>query len=299
MKFKARVKEIILDKYLLEIINTKEEIEASIRGNAKKNNNILVGDIVEVDFSYDRYMIENILERKNSLIRPPVANIDNLLIVISIANPNPDFYLLDKQLILCFFKNITPIIVINKIDLDLTNKTKEYISYINRVYKNLGIRVIEVSSKENIGIDKLKASLKSGISAFSGNSGVGKSSIINCIFKDEIKEADTSEVAKKTNRGRHTTKYVKIYEKDGMYILDTPGFSSFEIYDIEYKQLKELYPEFKKLKCDYSDCNHVNEKEDVCSVKKAVKSGGVDIQRYERYVETFNKLKELDEKKYK
>ena len=153
--------------------------------------------------------------------------------------------------------------------------------------------------QKNIGIEVLTKELKNKISAFSGNSGVGKSSIINNIFKDEYKTASTSETSKKTNKGRHTTKYVKIYEKDNMYILDTPGFSSFELYDIEYKSLKELYPEFKEYDCDYLDCNHVNEDISVCSIKKAVENKKIDKSRYNRYVELFKKLKEIDDKKYK
>ena len=296
---KARIKEIVLDKYILEIIDTQEEITASIRGITKKKNSILVGDLVEVEKSYDRYMIEKVLDRKNSLIRPPVANIDNLVIVVSLANPKPDFFLLDKQIVLCVSKKINPIIVINKVDLNLTEKTKSDISYIRDVYIKLGIKVIEVSSKEGIGIDILKKSLKNKISAFSGNSGVGKSSIINSIFNNKINQAIVSDVARKTNRGKHTTKHVRIYKDEGMYILDTPGFSSYELYDVEYKQLKEFYPDFQELKCEYLDCNHVNESFDVCKVKQAVDKNLIDKDRYNRYIELFSKLKEKDDKKYK
>ena len=296
---KAKIKEIVLDKYILELIDTQEEINASIRGITKKKNNILVGDLVEVKKSYERYMIENVLERKNSLIRPPVANIDNLVIIVSLANPRPDFFLLDKQIVLCMSKNINPIIVINKVDLNLTDKTNSDISYIREVYMKLGIKVIEVSSKESIGINKLKEALKNKTSAFSGNSGVGKSSIINSIFNNKINKAIVSDVARKTNRGKHTTKHVRIYKDECMYILDTPGFSSYELYDIDYKKLKEFYPEFEKYKCEYLDCNHVNESIDVCKVKGAVNKNLIDKDRYNRYIELFSKLKEQDDKKYK
>lgn len=296
---KARVKEIVLDKYVLEIIENKKEITASIKGNTKRKNSIIVGDVVEVNEFYDRYMIEKLYDRKNVLIRPPVANIDCLIIVISIDTPKPDFLLLDKELALCFNKNILPIIAVNKVDLNVTEDTKRDLKYIKKVYGNLGVEIIEVSAKENTGIDKLTKELKNKTSAFSGNSGVGKSSIINSIFKDKYKVASTSETSKKTKKGRHTTKYVKIYEKDDMYILDTPGFSSFELYDIEYKNLKNLYPDFKEYDCDYLDCNHVNEDISVCSIKKAVENGKIDKGRYNRYVELFKKLKEIDDKKYK
>ena len=299
MVLNARVNEILLDKYILEIDKTGEIIQASIRGNTKKKNNILVGDQVEVEFFYDRYMITKIYTRKNSLIRPPVANIDNLVIVISLSNPIPDYFLLDKQLVLCQSKNISPIIVVNKIDLNLTESTKKDMEYIQKVYQNLGIDVFYVSSKENIGINELQNSLKGKVSAFSGNSGVGKSSIINSIFKGNIKEALVSDIARKTSRGKHTTRHVKIYSQDDVYILDTPGFSSYELYDINYRALKGLYPEFSRYECSYLDCNHINENIDVCSIKQKVQEGNIDFGRYERYKELFLKLKEIEARKYK
>lgn len=292
----ARVKEIVLNEYVLENIEDNSEFKASLRGNIKRKNGILVGDLVEVEVSYDRYMIKKILPRKNSLIRPPVANIDNLVIVVSLSTPSPDFFLLDKQIVLAKFKDILPIIVINKIDLNISDITNKDLSYIKNVYGNLGFQIIEVSAKNNIGIDVLKEKLHNKISAFSGNSGVGKSSIINKIFGTN---SLTFEVAKKTNRGRHTTKHVKIYKNEDMYVLDTPGFSSYELYDIEYKELKNFYPDFLECKCDYLDCSHVFENEKVCGVKKAINDDRIDKNRYDRYVELFKKLKDEYDRKYK
>ena len=292
----ARVKEIVLNEYILENIEDNSEIKASLRGNIKRKNGILVGDLVEVELSYDRYMIKKILPRKNSLIRPPVANIDNLVIVVSLSSPSPDFFLLDKQIVLAKSKDILPIIVINKIDLNISDITSKDLSYIKNVYGNLGIQIIEVSAKNNVGIDVLKEKLHNKISAFSGNSGVGKSSIINKIFGTN---SLTFEVAKKTNRGRHTTKHVKIYKNEDMYVLDTPGFSSYELYDIEYKELKNYYPDFLECKCDYLDCSHVFENEKVCGVKKAINDDRIDKNRYDRYVELFKKLKDEYDRKYK
>ena len=292
----ARVKEIVLNEYVLENIEDNSEFKASLRGNIKRKNGILVGDLVEVEVSYDRYMIKKILPRKNSLIRPPVANIDNLVIVVSLSTPSPDLFLLDKQIVLAKFKDILPIIVINKIDLNISDITNKDLSYIKNVYGNLGFQIIEVSAKNNIGIDVLKEKLHNKISAFSGNSGVGKSSIINKIFGTN---SLTFEVAKKTNRGRHTTKHVKIYKNEDMYVLDTPGFSSYELYDIEYKELKNYYPDVLECKCDYLDCSHVFENEKVCGVKKAINDGRIDKNRYDRYVELFKKLKDEYDRKYK
>lgn len=140
--------------------------------------------------------------------------------------------------------------------------------------------------------------MRGKISAFSGNSGVGKSSISKVIIgKDNIV---VGEIGDKTKKGKHTTKHVRLYNIDkDTYILDTPGFSSFELYDMSYKDLKKYYTEFLEYPCEYDDCNHVNEKEDVCSIKKNVELGNIDKPRYERYVYIYEKLKEKEDRKYK
>ena len=293
MENKARIVNILLDKYVLETENG-ECIEAIIRKNAKKGKSILVGDNVVYEKIDKDFVISKILDRKNELIRPPVANIDNLVIVVSIANPSPDYILLDKEIALCEAKNITPIICVNKIDLDDNGEIK----YIKKVYSKLGIKVIYTSAKEGIGIDDLKKCLKGKVSAFSGNSGVGKSSISKTIIGEE--NIVVGEISEKSNKGKHTTKHVKLYKiEEDTYILDTPGFSSFELYDIPYKELKKYYTDFLEYHCDYDDCNHVNEKEDVCTIKKNVELGNIDKARYERYVYIFEKLKEKEDRKYK
>ena len=161
MENKARIVNILLDKYVLETENG-ECIEAIIRKNAKKGKSILVGDNVVYEKIDKDFVISKILDRKNELIRPPVANIDNLVIVVSIANPSPDYILLDKEIALCEAKNITPIICVNKIDLDDNGE----IEYIKKVYSKLGIKVIYTSAMEGIGIDELKDTLKGKVSAF-------------------------------------------------------------------------------------------------------------------------------------
>lgn len=300
----AKVIEIILNKYILAL-NDGKYVEAILSGNIKRKNSILVGDNVIVTFSYDKYVITKVLERKNSMIRPPVANIDQLIIVLSLDSPKPDYMLLDKQIVLCKNKGIDPILCINKIDYSKDNiSLRSELKYIATVYTSLVKEIVYSSVTDNIGINELKLLLKGKISAFSGNSGVGKSSIISLITNgkhmNEIKEIEVGAIGKKTGRGKHTTKYVRMYDiGDKSYLLDTPGFSSYELYDIEYKELKKYYDDFSKEKCDYEDCNHVNEKEDVCKVKQGVLNGKIDKLRYERYVYIFNKLKELDKRKYK
>lgn len=293
MENKARIVNILLDKYVLETENG-ECIEAIIRKNAKKGKSILVGDNVVYEKIDKDFVISKILDRKNELIRPPVANIDNLVIVVSIANPSPDYILLDKEIALCEAKNITPIICVNKIDLDDNGE----IEYIKKVYSKLGIKVIYTSAMEGIGIDELKDTLKGKVSAFSGNSGVGKSSISKTIIGEE--NIIVGEISEKSNKGKHTTKHVKLYKiEEDTYILDTPGFSSFELYDIPYKELKKYYTDFLEFHCDYDDCNHVNEKADVCAIKTNVELENIDKARYERYVYIFEKLKEKEDRKYK
>lgn len=303
-EIKAKVVEIILNKYILALEDGKC-IEAIASGNTKKKNNILVGDNVIVEFSYDKYVIKSVMERTNSMIRPPVANIDRLVIVLSLDNPKPDYMLLDKQIILCKSKNIEPILCINKIDYSKDNTDlRSELKYIAKVYTGLVKEIVYSSVLENIGINELKMLLKGKTSAFSGNSGVGKSSIVSLITDgkcmNEKKEIEVGSIGKKSGRGKHTTKYVRMYDiGENTYILDTPGFSSYELYDIDYKELKKYYDDFAKEKCDYEDCNHVNEKEDVCKVKQSVLDGKIDKLRYERYVYIFDKLKENDKRKYK
>ncbi len=304
-KIQGRVVEILLDKYIVKIDNEKY-IETILKGTLKKNkNNVMVGDYVDVENAYDKYIITNIVPRKNFLVRPPVSNIDKLLIVISIANPDPDYMLLDKQLILCKSKKIKPILCINKIDLSKDNiKLKETLRYIATTYTDLAYQIIYLSTIDNLGITELKLNLEGATSAFSGNSGVGKSSITSLIVESdlvqELKKIEIGSLGRKTSRGKHTTKYVKLYNiNENTYLLDTPGFSSYELSDINYKELKIYYDDFNKYKCDYEDCNHVNESIDVCGVKKALEHGKIDKGRYERYVYIFNKLKEIDDRKYK
>lgn len=303
-EIKAKVVEIILNKYVLALEDGRY-VEAIASGNTKKKNSILVGDNVEVKLSYDKYVISKVNKRKNSMIRPPVANIDQLVIVLSLDNPKPDYMLLDKQIILCKSKKIEPILCINKIDYSKDNEDlKKELKYIAKVYTDLVKEIVYSSVKDDIGINELKSLLLGKTSAFSGNSGVGKSSIVSLItdgkHMNEKKEIEVGSIGKKTRRGKHTTKYVRMYDiGKNSYILDTPGFSSYELYDVEYKELKTYYSDFAKEKCDYEDCNHVNEKEDVCKVKKAVIDGKIDKLRYERYVYIFNKLKENDKRKYK
>lgn len=293
----------LLDRYMVAInLDVKQEIEAKARGNIKRNNAILVGDQVEVEKNYDIYTIEKVLPRHNSLIRPPVANIDTLIIVLSLASPSPDYMLLDKELVLCKAKQITPIICVNKWDLLKENASlQQEIEYLTNVYTPLCDTLIYTSTIEKEGMEQLQHHLQNRVSAFSGNSGVGKSSMITQLLGDGLKhEIEVGNVSSKTKKGKHTTKYVQLYElAPNSYILDTPGFSSYELYDISYKELKQYYEEFHSCHCDYEDCSHVLEDVSICDVKRQVAENKIDKGRYERYVYLYTKLKEIEDRKYK
>lgn len=225
-------------------IKTEEGIyEAYARGRFK-NEEItpLVGDKVEIqitDEGKNVAVIEKIETRKNEIKRPKMANIDQIIFIVSTKNPKPDLLMLDKQLAYVEMLGIEPIIVINKIDLQDTYKQ------IQELYAKVGYKTIVTSAKQGQGIDELKQKLKNKISVFSGNSGVGKSSIINALFG--IDKTQEGEISQKNKKGKNTTTDTKLYElEENTYIADTPGFSSFEISEIESIELDKYFREFKK-----------------------------------------------------
>ncbi len=280
IKIQGRIIKVYSDRYK---VNTETGIvECTARGILKlTNGKPLVGDLVEVR---DEHIIK-ILPRKNFFIRPPISNIDQIIIVIATTNPKPDLLLLDKQLIMADKNNVEPVICINKIDLK-----QDYEELVN-VYENIGYQVITTDAKNSVGIEKLLLLLQNKITAFTGNSGVGKSALTNNLLgKNVSEEGVTSE---KLERGKHTTKYVELYEAaPNTYIADTPGFSTYEVQDLDYKDLKDYFVEFQKFEndCRYRGCMHI--KEDECGVKKAVKRNEINVGRYERYLELYNKLRE-------
>ena len=192
--------------------------------------------------------------------------------------------LLDKQLVMAEKNGVDPLICINKIDLEADYST------IIETYENIGYQVITTTAKNGIGIDKLARIIGNKITAFSGNSGVGKSALTNNIFNEEVaKEGETSE---KLQRGKHTTKHVELFEfANNSFIADTPGFSSFEIEGISTKELADHFIEFRKYtqECEYRSCSHIKELN--CGVKKAVSKRKIDKGRYDRYVALYEKIK--------
>ena len=254
----------------------------------------IVGDIVEIeitDKTKKLAIIEQINPRNNQMKRPKIANIDQVIFIISTKNPKPDLLMLDKQLAYAESLKIEPIIVINKIDLDESYKT------IQKTYQNIGYKVITISAKENVGIEELKKVLKEKTSVFSGNSGVGKSSTINALFGTE--KTEEGEISKKNKKGKNTTTETRLYELEkNTYIADTPGFSNFEITEIESKDLDENFREFRSEieNCEFIGCTHI--KEENCGIKQAIKEKRISEKRYERYCKIYQELKEKEKYKW-
>lgn len=272
----------------------KDIITCRARGKLRKlGETPYVGDIVDIDIQNDStgYVL-NIHERKNVLIRPPISNIDTIVIVASKAPPVTDSYFIDKISVMAVFKNIEVCIVINKCDEDNGDELYD-------VYKNSGIKIFRVSAKNGDGIDGFKEYLTGKLTAFTGNSGVGKSTLINSIMPQAGLE--TGEINAKIGRGRHTTRQVEILKlSDGTWIADTPGFSVFDIAakdEITTDTLQDFFPEFKEYKdsCQFVGCSHV--KDYGCAVVDAVNCGKIQQSRYESYKRMFEELESIP--KYK
>lgn len=294
---KGIIIENISNLYQVKSLENGNVYESNARGKFKKEEIIpVVGDRVEIniiDEKDKKAVIEKIEERKVYIKRPRLSNMTQIVFVVSSKDPKPDLLMLDKQLAFAEYLGIKAIIVLNKIDLDKKEEFKE----IKKVYKNIGYDVIETNAKEKIGIDILKKTLKGNINGFSGNSGVGKSSLINAIFNKDVTEE--GEISKKNKRGKNTTTSIKLYEIDEeTFIADTPGFSTFDISEIESKNLYLYFKEFKKYvdNCEFIGCTHI--KEENCGIKEAVKEGKIDNKRYERFIKIYEDLKNKEERKW-
>ena len=259
------------------------------RGKFKKEKiSPLVGDEVEFTITNSEKqegVIEQILPRKNELKRPKMANLTQLILVVSMKMPSPDLLLLDKQLVFAEFMGLKATIVLNKVDLE----DKEEIDRIAKLYEDIGYKIIQTNAKEGIKVKEIKALLEGETTAFAGNSGVGKSTLINSIFEQELtQEGDISD---KNQRGKNTTTSTTLYKyKENSYIADTPGFSTFEINEIPKEDLCHYFVEFVPYldKCEFQGCSHI--KEENCGVKDALESGKISSQRYENYIKIYNNL---------
>ena len=270
-------------------VKCKDKIyDCNAKGVFRKNGiTPLVGDYVTLESNGK--LIIDVHKRKNSLIRPPVANIDNLIIVCASADPEPNFYFIDKLTAIAFSKGIKPVIVINKLDL---KNAEEILS----VYNKSNIEIIECCAKNSFGIERLKDLISSGINVFTGASGVGKSSILNCIFNNTLMEIGS--ISEKIKRGKHTTRHAELFEYKNGFLADTPGFSSIDImkYNIlNKKDLQYYFPEFSEFigMCRFSGCAHIKEKD--CEIIKKVSEGKISKSRFKSYTLLYNELKDIKE----
>lgn len=258
----------------------------------KKDLKPLVGDYCDFnkEEGSDGYIL-SIDKRKNELVRPPIVNVDQALLVFSAKEPDFSSLLLDRFLMVIESKNIEPIICVSKIDLcDKESIEKKLEPYIIAEYK-----VVYISSKDHIGLDKIKDLLKERVTVITGQSGVGKSSLLNAL--DIRLNIDTNEISKALGRGKHTTRHVELIDMYDGYVADTPGFSSLEI-EGEPIDIATAYHDFKELsyECKFRGCLHDSEPH--CAIKEAVESGKISQERYDHYLMFLKEAKENKEKRY-
>jgi len=265
--------------------------ECKARGVFRKNQESpTVGDRVEFELLEEkRGVVVSILQRKNLLVRPPIANLDQLFIISSHDTPAPNPLLIDRLTAIAVNNDIEPIIVFNKSDLGDMGEFE-------KIYLGAKFKVIVTSSQTGEGCDKILSLLEGKVSAFTGNSGVGKSSLLNRIFPNLCLE--TGEVSDKLGRGRHTTRHVELFSVNGGYVADTPGFSSLDIertMPLNKSELAFVFPDFEDYLggCKFTSCTHTVEKG--CAILEAVEKGDIEQSRINSYRTIYNELKEIKE----
>ena len=254
----------------------------------KAGNSPLTGDLVEISVEKGKGMVERILPRKNHFIRPAVANVDALVVFAANVNPVTEPFLIDRVAAIAGDQNVDVYLCVNKCDLDPAMD-------LVRIYRHAGFPVICTSAETGEGVAELRALLTGKLTAFTGNSGVGKSSILNRLAP-ELKLV-TGEVSEKLGRGRHTTRHVELYRLgEDTYVADTPGFSSFDTDQMELilkENLQYAFPDFGSFigKCRFDDCSH--RKEPDCAVRAAVEAGDIEASRYESYLRLYEKVSQV------
>ena len=254
----------------------------------KEANSPLTGDLVEITVEKGKGMVEKILPRKNHFIRPAVANVDALVVFAANVNPVTEPFLIDRVAAIAGDQNVPVYLCVNKCDLDPA-------ANLVRIYEHAGFPVICTSAETGEGVEDLRALLEGKLTAFTGNSGVGKSSILNRLAPEL--QLETGEVSEKLGRGRHTTRHVELYRLgENTYVADTPGFSSFDTDQMELilkENLQYAFPDFGSYlgKCRFDDCSHRREPD--CAVRAAVEAGEIERSRYESYLKLYEKSSQI------
>ena len=254
----------------------------------KEGNSPLTGDVVEITMERGKGMVERILPRKNSFVRPAVANVDALVVFAANVNPVTEPFLIDRVAAIAGDQEVPVILCVNKCDLDPGMD-------LVRIYRNAGFPVVSASAETGEGIEALREMIRGKVTAFTGNSGVGKSSVLNRLCPELC--LPTGEVSEKLGRGRHTTRHVELYALgDDTYVADTPGFSSFDTDQMEVilkENLQYAFPDFAPYlgQCQFHDCSH--RAEPGCAVTEAVRSGLLEKTRYESYLRLYEKASQI------
>ncbi|MBO5183298.1 MAG: ribosome small subunit-dependent GTPase A [Bacilli bacterium] len=273
---RGKIIKVLSNDYTVRLINEKSML-CKARGVFRNKNIIpLAGDNVLVDIN--RQVITDILPRKNELVRPPVANIDLALIVVSAKEPDFSSNLLDKMINIIEYNNITPVIIISKYDLLLDTT---YIDSIITYYKKIGYKVLI-----NSDIVQIRKIFREKVTILTGQTGVGKSTLINKL--EGSMNLDTDVISKSLGRGKHTTRHIELYDLFCGFVADTPGFSSLSFIDMKKEDIRDNFIEFNeyKDKCKYRDCMHINE--DECEIKRKLENGEILKSRYENYIKFIN-----------
>ena len=259
------------------------------RGSLRKAHQTpLTGDLVEITVEKGKGMVEKVLPRRNCFVRPAVANVDALVIFAANVNPVTEPFLIDRVAAIAGDQEVEVILCINKCDLDPALD-------LVRIYQNAGFTVIRASAETGQGVEELRSLLRGKLTAFTGNTGVGKSSMLNCLAP-ELRLA-TGEVSEKLGRGRHTTRHVELYRlEDDTYVADTPGFSSFDtdMMDVILKEnLQYAFPDFGPFvgECQFHDCSH--RAEPGCAVRAALAEGKIEATRYDSYLRLYEKASQI------
>ncbi|MBQ9115005.1 MAG: ribosome small subunit-dependent GTPase A [Clostridia bacterium] len=284
----GKVVKIVSNRYTVRVDDGKE-YRAYARGKLRLQGDIYVGDNVKIVFERGDAVIDAVKPRINQLVRPFVANVDSALIVVA-KEPEPDMLLIDKIIINCYLEGIKPVLLYNKADL----ATEEEIEELFAPYKE-HIDCVVLSALEKKGLEELSQYIEGNVVCFAGQSAVGKTSLLNAILDLNLK---TDGLSAKIKRGKNTTRHVEIYKALGGDIMDTCGFSMLSIVSIEPEELIYYYPDFIKYQdeCRFKSCTHREEPD--CAVKRAVESGEISKERYQRYLDIYEEINEHKRRLY-